>query len=281
MLTLDAQVHAYERDHPGRPWVGALHGPPEVTGEDMVAAMDAAGVDGALLVSAFSQYRYDASYAQSVHAAHPKRFRLVKPVDPADPGVAETIADWARAEGAVGVRLLILGQDISRDPADAGLNRVLAAAGRCGLPVNIVGFGRLDQVAGLAARNPDTQLLIDHLGLRPPVHPPAPADVFADLPRVLALAAHANVAVKLTGACPLSREPYPFTDLWEPLGRIFDAFGVERCLWGSDWTRALDFCSYREAADAFRLSERLSPAELATVMGGALQRIYRWSFADA
>jgi hypothetical protein len=31
MLTLDAQVHAYERNHPGRPWVGTLAGPAEVT----------------------------------------------------------------------------------------------------------------------------------------------------------------------------------------------------------------------------------------------------------
>src|SRR5829696_286982 len=91
MPTLDAQVHAYERNHPGRPWVGVLAGPPEVTGDQMVAAMDAVGVDGAILVSPFTLYRYDASYALAVHAAHPGRFALVKPVDPTDPAVAETI----------------------------------------------------------------------------------------------------------------------------------------------------------------------------------------------
>src|SRR6185312_11034394 len=63
MLTIDAQVHTYERNHAGRPWAAVLHGPPEVTGDDMVAAMDAVGVDGALLVSPFTLYRYDASYA--------------------------------------------------------------------------------------------------------------------------------------------------------------------------------------------------------------------------
>ena len=41
MVTIDAQVHAYERDYPGRPWAAVLPGPPEVTGDDMVAAMDA------------------------------------------------------------------------------------------------------------------------------------------------------------------------------------------------------------------------------------------------
>ena len=93
MMTIDAQVHAYERDHPGRPWAAVLHGPPEVTGNDMVAAMDAVGVDGAGLVSAVTMYRYDASYALEVHAAHPGRFGVIKPVDPTDPAVAETIAE--------------------------------------------------------------------------------------------------------------------------------------------------------------------------------------------
>ena len=59
--TIDSQVHAYERNRPERPWCGFLQGPDGVTGHDMVAAMDAVGVDGALLVSPFSLYRYGAS----------------------------------------------------------------------------------------------------------------------------------------------------------------------------------------------------------------------------
>src|SRR6266481_2036798 len=114
MLTIDAQVHAYERDHPRRPWRAALHGPSEVTGDDMVAAMDAVGVDGAILVSPFTMYRYDASYAISVRGKHPGRFALVKPVDPSDPEVAKTIADWAAIPGAVGVRIM-MSRDVSSD----------------------------------------------------------------------------------------------------------------------------------------------------------------------
>src|ERR1043165_7408421 len=99
MVTIDAQVHAYERNHPGRPWVGELRGPQEVTGDQMVAAMDAVGVDGAILVPPFSLYRYDASYALEVSSRHSARFALVKPVNPTDPAVAETIADWAATPG--------------------------------------------------------------------------------------------------------------------------------------------------------------------------------------
>src|SRR3954464_12685794 len=159
LLTIDAQVHAYERNHPGRPWVGTLAGPTEVTGDQMVVAMDAVGVDGAILVSPFSMYRYDASYALEVYAAHPDRFGLVKPVDPTDPAVADTIADWAATEGTVGIRLMLNREGISTDAADPGLNRVLAAAARHSLPVNLMCTGRLEQAGSLAARNPDARLV--------------------------------------------------------------------------------------------------------------------------
>ena len=208
MPTIDAQVHAYERDHPGRPWADVLAGPPEVTGDQMVAAMDAVGVDGAILVSPFSLYRYDASYALAVHAKHPGRFALVKPVDPSDPAVAETIAEWAATPGAVGVRIM-LNRGVSADPADAGINRVLAAAARHALPVNLLAWGRLEQARELAVRNPDTQLVIDHLGLQQPFAPPPPAQPFVDLPKVLALAAQPNIAIKISGACTLVARALP------------------------------------------------------------------------
>ena len=278
MAIIDAQVHAYERDHPGRPWTAVLHGPSEVTGDQMVAAMDAVGVDGAILVSPFTMYRYDASYAISVQAAHPNRFRLVKPVDPTDPGVTDTIAAWAATPGAVGIRIMMWG-DVSTDPADPGINLVLAAAGRHGLPVNLLAYGRLQQVAQLAARNRNTRLVIDHVGLNQPFEPPPLEAPWADLPALLALAAHDNVVVKITGACTLSREASPYKDIWDPLARIFDSFGFNRCLWGTDWTRAVGLLTYEQGVEAFRVIGRLSSSDRATLMGETLQAVYRWPFA--
>jgi len=276
MPIFDAQVHAYERNHPGRPWVGTLHGPAEVTGDQMVAAMDEVGVDGAVLVSPFSMYRYDASYAVEVFAKHPSRFRLVKPVDPTDPRVVDTVTDWASTKGTVGIRIF-LRDAVSTDPADPAINRVLATAAQHSLPVNVACTGRLDQARQLAARNPNTRMVIDHLGLPQPHEPPPPAEPFADLPKLLAMAVHDNVAVKISGACTLAHEPFPYKDIWDPLARIFDAFGFGRCMWGTDWTRAVGLLTYKQGVDAFRDADRLSASEKATLMGGALERVYKWS----
>ena len=276
MPIIDAQVHAYERNHAGRPWAGVLHGPPEVTGDEMVAAMDAVGVDAAILVSAFTMYRFDASYAVAVRKAHPGRFALVKPVDTTDPAVAEVIGDWAATDGAVAIRIM-MNKDLTTDPADPGINRVLATAAQHGLPVNLLCWGRLDQVDALAARHPDTRLVIDHLGLEQPFEPPVPANPFGALPRLLSLARHRNVVVKITGACTLSREGFPYADIWEPVARILDGFGVDRCMWGTDWTRAVAFLTYAQGVDAFRDTDRLSATDRAALMGGTLERVYGWA----
>ena len=270
---IDAQVHAYERDRPERPWIGFLHGPPEVTGDQMVAAMDEVGVDGAILVSPYSMYRYDASYALEVRARHPGRFGLVKPFDPRAVDVAEQVEEWARADGVVGARIM-LPDPFAVGADDPGLNRILAAGAEAGLTVNVLCWGNAPLLGGLAERNPNARIVLDHLGLRQPFEPPAPPEPFADLPKVLALAQYDNVAIKITGACTLSQQGFPFDDIWDPLQRIFDAFGIERCLWGTDWTRAVGLLSYAEGVDAFRVTQRLGDVERSAIMGGNAQRVY-------
>ena len=272
--TIDSQVHAYERDHPGRPWARPLPGPAEVTGDDMVAAMDAVGVDGALLVSPWTMYRFDASYVLEVQAKHPGRFGLIKPFDPRVAAVSDEIAEWATRPGVVGARIMLMGDPPADDP---GLHRILAAGARHGLPVNVLCWGKLPLLAELARRNPNTQIVVDHVGLHQPFEPPAPPDPFADLGQVIALAAHDNVAIKISGACTLSHQPFPYADIWEPLGRIFDAYGFARCLWGTDWTRAVGLLSYEQGVEAFRVTDQLSDAERTALMGGSLARIYNWS----
>jgi len=276
MPVIDAQVHCYERNHPGRPWVAVLHGPPEVTGPDMIKAMDEVGVDGALLVSVYTMYRFDESYAVAVQKAYPGRLAVIKPVNANDPAVGETIDQWKKNPGAVAIRIMMT-PEVSMDPADPGINRVLAAAGRNGFPVNLLARGRMKQLIELAKRNPNTRLVIDHLGVTQPFEPPVPPDAWAELPDVLEVAKQPNVVIKVTGACTLSHQKFPYRDIWDPLARVFDAFGLDRCMWGTDWTRAVGLLTYKEGVDSFRVTDRLSDSDRATLMGGTLQKVYNWS----
>jgi L-fuconolactonase len=275
MPVIDSQVHVYAANTPDRPWHSVPNWPDHVTGDEMVAAMDAVGVDGAIFISSFSMYQYDSSYAVEVQQAHPGRFGLVKPVNPDNPAVADVIAEWKETPGTVGIRIMMT-PEAERDPTDPGLDVILREAVRHDFPVNMLSWGNIDAGIAVVDRHPDTRFIIDHLSILQPRTPPAAPEPWADLPKVLDLAKRPNAVIKVSGACTLSREPYPFPDIWDPLARVFDAWGLDRCLWGTDWTRAFAVVNYENAVEPFRLTDRLSDSDREVLMGGACAKAYGW-----
>jgi len=190
--------------------------------------------------------------------------------------VADVIVDWKKTPGTVGIRIMMT-KEAGRNPNDPGLDRILRAAVRHDFPINMLCWGNVDAGATLIDRHPDARFIIDHLGIMQPRTPPAPPQPWADLPKVLDLAKRPNAVIKVSGACTLAREPYPFPDIWDPLARVFDAWGFDRCLWGTDWTRAFAVVNYQQAVEPFRQTDRLSDSERAMLMGGACAKAYGWS----
>ena len=276
MAIIDSQVHAYEANTPKRPWATVPNWPPHVTGDEMVAAMDKVGVDGAIFISSFSMYRYDGSYAEEVVRAHPGRMAIVKPVDPDDKNVADVVAKWKETKGAVGIRIFLRDEE-KRAADDPGIDRICKAAVQYDLPLNFLFWGRVDEGTQIIDRHPNTRFIIDHLGIVQPRQPPAPEHPWADLPKIVELAKRPNAVIKVSGACTLSKKPYPFPDIWDPLKRVFDAWGFERCLWGTDWTRAFAVVNYEQAVKPFLETKTLSDSERAMLMGGACVKAYGWS----
>ena len=275
MPIIDCQVHCYEANTPQRPWANTPNWPDHVTGDEMVAAMDKVGVDGAIFISDFAMYQFDGSYATEVQRKHPSRFAIIKPVNPDDPAVADVIADWKKTPGTVAVRIMLPAES-GRRADDPGLDRIAKAAAAADFPVNILCWGNLDVGTALIDRHPGTRFIIDHLGIVQPHVKPAAPEPWADLPKVLELAKRPNAVLKVSGACTLSHQPYPFPDIWDPLARVFEAWGFERCLWGTDWTRAFAVVNYEQAVEPFRLTDRLSASERAMLMGGACAKAYGW-----
>src|ERR1700720_76818 len=275
MPVIDVQVHPFDRNHPGRPGASPSHGLDSATGEEMVAAMNSVGVDGAIMVSSFSAYEYDPSYALEVYNTYPDKFRVVTPVDATNPAIDDVVAKWAATPGACGIRIRMR-DGLPMDADHPGLNRAFAAAAKHGLPVNLLCWGILDKGLPHIQRHRDTVIVVDHLGLLQPARPPVPADVWADLPKLLALAQYENVRVKISGACTMSHQPFPYDDIWEPVLRVIDAFRLERCMWGTDWTRTIGMLSYEQGVAPFRDTKRLSEHDKAALMGGTLQKVYKW-----
>ena len=276
MPIIDSQVHAYEANTPERPWDTVPNWPDHVTGDEMISAMDTVGVDGAIFVYSFSMYRYDASYAVDVQRAHPDRLAIVKPVDADDPKVEDIIADWKKTPGAVAIRIFLRKEE-GRSLDHPGLDRIVRAAVHHDFPVNILFWDNIDAGTAVIDRHPNARFVIDHMAILQPYTPSAPPKPWADLPKVLDLAKRDNAVIKVSGACTLSREPYPFNDIWDPLARLFDAWGFERCLWGTDWTRAHAVVNYEQGVRPFIETDRITDDERAMLMGGACAKAYGWS----
>jgi L-fuconolactonase len=132
---------------------------------------------------------------------------------------------------AVGVRRLLQGEppDVLQAPELADGVRLLADVG---LPFDLcVTHDQLRAVADLVAACPDVSFVLDHLG-KPAVAAGSLDPWREDLARI---AAHPNVACKLSG---LTTEAGPGWDaaLLRPyLDHALEVFGPDRCLVGSDW----------------------------------------------
>lgn len=97
-----------------------------------------------------------------------------------------------------------------------------SAAERAGVPIMVFVPGSAPAMHRIAAEHPGLRLVIDHLALG---GSKKDAAAFAQLPEVLALAKHPNVAVKASALPCYSSEPYPFRGLHSYIRQVYDAFG--------------------------------------------------------
>jgi predicted TIM-barrel fold metal-dependent hydrolase len=77
----------------------------------------------------------------------------------------------------------------------------------------------------------DTSIMIDHCG-RPDIASGlnAPGRV-----ALRALAKRGNAAIKLSGLYKFSTETFPHQDSWPFIHDLVEHFGLDNCVWGSDW----------------------------------------------
>ena len=271
MPIVDAQVHIWGSGPPTTP----THRQVEAFSTDeLLAEMDAAGVDAAVL----HPPGWDpGSHELALEAVrrHPDRFAILGSFPLDRPESRALVDGWKGQPGMRGLRFTFLRPDQRSWPTDGTIDWLWPAAERAGLPVALLAFDFLPLVGQVAERHPGLRLIVDHLGGRGGTGTARDGAYFATLPDLLALARHPNVAVKATGAPGYSTEPYPFRGLHPYLRRIYDAFGPERLFWGSDLTRMP--CPYRQVVTMF--SEELpwlTGRDRELVMGEALCTWLDW-----
>jgi predicted TIM-barrel fold metal-dependent hydrolase len=227
--------------------------------------MDAAGVDAAVI----QPPAWDATSNEvAVEAArrHPGRYAVLGWFRLDHPESRALIDGWKKRPGMLGLRFTFSEPQQKSWPGDGTMDWLWPAAERAGLPVALAAGDFLPIVGKIAERHPGVRLLVDHLGM--PLRTKDDA-AYANLPQLLALAKHANVAVKASAAPGASSEPYPFRNMHRYLRSVYDAFGPRRMFWGTDITRMP--CSWRECVTMFTEElPWLTAADKELVMGRAL-----------
>ncbi len=270
MLVVDSQVHLWNAGTPN-PWHRQI---PSYSKEDLLTEMDEAGVDRAVIVP--PMWMGDTNdLALEAAQAQPDRLAVLGRLALGDPENAKLLDGWNDQPGMLGLRFTFAKPEEFEWLTGGSLEWLWDGAERAGIPVMVMISGYLPEVAKIAETHPDLKLCVDHLGL---VRNATDDAAFADLPLLLSLASHPNVAVKATSLPCYSTEPYPYTALHPYVRQVYDAFGPERIFWGSDVTRLT--CTYRECVTLVAEElDWLSPADKELIMGGAICNWLGWGGA--
>jgi predicted TIM-barrel fold metal-dependent hydrolase len=203
--------------------------------EELIAAMDAAGVDKAAIVHSSTTYGFNNDYVVDAVAQYPKRFTGVFSVDVTQPDAADRMRYWY-GKGMSGMRIYARGSTIKEAWLALDDPRTFPAwecASELGISVatNMHGTGPgLEQIKSTLRRFPKVKLVIDHLG-RPPAEDGPPYEAAKEY---YTLADFPNVYLKFTpSALKTIVKGKADTDTLMP--KLVSVFGANRIAWGSNF----------------------------------------------
>ena len=275
MLIVDAQVHLWGADTPGRPWppgeAHRAHKPYPVTKDMALDGMKEAGVDRVVIVPpSWEGDRND--LALEAARLHPDRFAVMGRLAIEKPESRVRVDGWKRQPGMLGMRFTFSTERQRPWLTDGTADWLWAAAERAGIPVMMSVAGSFAAVDRIAERHPGLRLVIDHLGIR---SGSKGTEAFAGLADLCTLARRGNIAVKASALPCYSTEPYPFPGLHAHIRLVYDAFGPRRTFWGTDWTRLP--CPWRQAVTLFTEElPWLSGQDKEWIMGRAICEWLGW-----
>lgn len=241
------------------------------TYEQLIAAMDEAGVARAAIVQSSTCYGFDNTYVADAVAAHPERFTGVFSVDVLAPDAPQKIRHWVD-RGLTGLRLFTTGSTMPNQATWLDDPKTFPAWETCrdlGIPVCLQAQqSALPQIQVLIGKFPRVTMILDHL-MRAPLEEGPP---YAAAEPMLSLAKHPNVHLKLTiisvrDAKKGKARPDSF------FRRVVKEYGAARIAWGSNFPASEG--SLREIAEESRQAlSFLSAEEQDWIFWGTAQKLY-------
>ncbi len=276
-MIVDAQIHLWKAESEDWKWVPGLKPqlPEPFTIERAVSMMDEAGVDRPVIVPpSWPGDRND--YALEAVKRYPIRFRVMGKLPLQDAKSLDLLPKWKEQPGMLGVRVIFITPQTIPWLTDGTADRFWPAAEKAGLPVMCFAPGRTAMLGPVAEKHPRLTMILDHMGVTAAMV--KENKVEEAIGQTVALAKYPNVSVKVSASPGISREPYPFRDVAVHIKRVFDAYGPQRCYWGTDLTNSYAKASYRQRVSQFTEElSFLSESDKDLVMGRAIVERLNWT----
>jgi predicted TIM-barrel fold metal-dependent hydrolase len=201
--------------------------------EQMLEAMDEAGVGKSAMVQASTCYGHDNSYVADAVAAHPDRFTGVFSVDVLAPDASERIRYWVGRK-LTGLRLFTIGSTMTDQASwldDPMSYPAWQTASDLGIPICLqMSPPAFPQMIGMIERFPQAKIILDHCA-RPVLNDGPP---YAQAQSLFDLAKYPNIHLKLTQRnFTESQNGKATPETFFP--KLAGAFGAERLAWGSNY----------------------------------------------
>jgi predicted TIM-barrel fold metal-dependent hydrolase len=231
---VDTHAHIYSPNEEKYPTIEKPLRPADGKGslEDLREATRANGVAAACLIQVSTFYRFDNRYICDSAVTAKDWTAGVCTLSPDDPHSPGMLIHFKEKYGVKGMRSIPAADGRLDHP---GVRALWKAASDEGLVINVlVGRDKAPDVDRLLADFPDLRVVLDHcmnLKVGPELEP--------TLEAVRRLARRKNLHAKLTFIPTGSATGYPCADMHETCLLVVEAYGAERCVWGSDFPNAL------------------------------------------
>jgi predicted TIM-barrel fold metal-dependent hydrolase len=227
-LAVSTDSHRYPHSPLGG-IASAWSGERSVTAEQLLAAMDEAGIARTLLLQSSTTYGFNNDYLCDAVAANKERLSGLFSINVLEDGAADKMRQL-QARGLVGMRIFTHGSTM-KEPWLAIDDPRTQDAWRCAadlkMPVS-TNCANLDQVENVLRDYPDVSLILEHV-TRPQIRQGPPYDGIADL---LRLSRYKNLYLRMTPRTFVAaREGRASPETY--LVKLIAEFGSERLTWGS------------------------------------------------
>ena len=259
------------------------------TAEMLLAQMDWAGVDRAVLLQGPFYGEADAYVAEAVKR-WPDRLLGAFAPDPRAPDVKQQFARCADDHGLRVVKFELTettglcGRYPDLDINSIEFHWIYEEAARRDLVVtfDLGKAGSLsyqtDNVAAVAARYPALKIVIAHLA-QPPIANPDDAAYNAEWKRQILLGRLPNVFFDISAlpAYAAAFDEYPYDLAQDYIRQAVDLIGADKIMWGTDVPGLLTSGSYRQLLNVLQVHcDFLSAEQKAAILGRNAARVY-WS----